>query len=107
MNEITMEVRRCIKVGTRYCISPTLTFLGVLPGTVEVLEIGKKEDIQDPDAQVSIRCYIDAYCEEDIEEYFKEDIEGLWVSYRYTDGQSDGVDAFPISEFLRHTSDYI
>ena len=58
MNNVTVEVRRTIGVGKKYHIAPTMAFSGVLQGIVEVLEIAKKEDIVDPNAQVSISCYI-------------------------------------------------
>ena len=108
MNEITMEVRRTIRVGRRYNIAPSLAFSGVLYGTVEVIAIDYECNMENVDARIAIDSYKSAYDEDDMDVYLREELNGLWVAYEYTDGQEEGeVYVFPIGEFTDHTTNYL
>jgi hypothetical protein len=124
---VTVEVTRTIRTGGQYRISPSYGYAGIIEGVVTVLAIWDRHTIEeiagDDDVQDGISA-IEGYKEAALsmhtdrddkpyEPEYSDELrrldESVWVVYQYPHG--DGVDygilAFPLEEFIDHTSTLI
>jgi hypothetical protein len=125
-NIVSVTMTKSIAVGQRFRISASQGYAGVVDGIVEVIAVWSQDDIEklagDDDVKDAIS-YIESYKDtaidmhtdrngEPYEPEYTTELERLgntyWVVYQYPygEGANEGILAFPIEEFVDHTSLY-
>lgn len=125
-NKAKVTVDRELEVGQRYRISPSDGYAGVIPGLVRIVALWNNDDVEsfrgDDDNKDAIDS-IDGYCQATLDmctdrngDAYQPDYSNMehyldttiWVVYEYPYGKKDspeeGIQAFPIEEFIQHTS---